>query len=246
MSEHPINGLMQTAMENIKDMVDVNTIVGEPVQTPDGSVIIPISKVGFGFAAGGSEFSAEEQNGVTGTAVHSTASHNAQVQLPFGGGSGGGVSITPIAFLVVGTEGVKVVPLDNQTHILERLIESAPQWVDKVKNLFQSTAQTGLTAGGMPMGAAGMGMQQSGTSMSGTSMPGASMPGGSMSGGSMLGGSSSGTSMSGTSMPGTSMPGTSMPGTSATGTSANGKSTSGTTPTPASKTGNNKNNGNLM
>ncbi|TFE29948.1 GerW family sporulation protein [Cohnella luojiensis] len=137
MSEHPINGLMQTAMENIKDMVDVNTIVGEPVQTPDGSVILPISKVGFGFAAGGSEFSGMEES--SGSASGQDA-HNASVSLPFGGGSGGGVSITPIAFLVVGTQGVKVVPLDNQTHILERLIDAAPQWVDKLKNAFQKGA----------------------------------------------------------------------------------------------------------
>jgi sporulation protein YtfJ len=137
MSQHPINGLMQTAMENIKDMVDVNTIVGEPVQTPDGSVILPISKVGFGFAAGGSEFSSMEENGRTNQKQNGQDAHNASVSLPFGGGSGGGVSITPIAFLVVGTQGVKVVPLDNQTHLLERLIEAAPQWVDKLKNVFQ-------------------------------------------------------------------------------------------------------------
>lgn len=138
MSLHPINGLMQTAMENIKDMVDVNTIVGEPVNTPDGSVIIPISRVGFGFAAGGSEFSADEQSGAGKTAE--AGGHNASVQLPFGGGSGGGVSITPIAFLVVGKEGVKVVPLDNNTHILERLIESAPQWVDRIQTMLQKNS----------------------------------------------------------------------------------------------------------
>jgi sporulation protein YtfJ len=139
MSQHPINGLMQTAMENIKDMVDVNTIVGEPVQTPDGSVILPISKVGFGFAAGGSEFSGmEESSGSSSQKTNGQQdAHNASVSLPFGGGSGGGVSITPIAFLVVGTQGVKVVPLDNQTHILERLIDAAPHWVDKLKNAFQ-------------------------------------------------------------------------------------------------------------
>ena len=56
MPEHPIQGLMKTAMENIKEMVDVNTIVGDPVETPDGSVILPVSKVGFGFAAGGVNF----------------------------------------------------------------------------------------------------------------------------------------------------------------------------------------------
>ena len=62
---------------------------------------------------------------------------NAKVALPFGGGSGGGVSITPIAFLVVGKNGVKVVPLDNQTHILERLIDSAPQVVDRIQSMIK-------------------------------------------------------------------------------------------------------------
>jgi len=138
MSEHPIQGLMQTAMENIKEMVDVNTIVGEPVQTPDGSVILPISKVGFGFAAGGSEFQGmEEQGRQKQNHNQQDGGHNASVQMPFGGGSGGGVSISPIAFLVVGAQGVKVVPLDNQTHLFERLIDAAPTWVDKLQRMFR-------------------------------------------------------------------------------------------------------------
>jgi len=138
MSLHPINGLMQTAMENLKDMVDVNTIVGEAVNSPDGSVIIPISRVGFGFAAGGSEFTTmEESDGNRSAASPEANGHRASVHLPFGGGSGGGVSISPIAFLVVGKEGVKIVPLDNQTHIWERLIESAPQWMDRIQRLMQ-------------------------------------------------------------------------------------------------------------
>lgn len=138
MSEHPIQGLMQTAMENIKEMVDVNTIVGEPVQTPDGSVILPISKVGFGFAAGGSEFQGMEEQGKRKNGQNQQdGGHNASVQMPFGGGSGGGVSISPIAFLVVGAQGVKVVPLDNQTHLFERLIDAAPTWVDKLQRMFR-------------------------------------------------------------------------------------------------------------
>lgn len=129
---------MQTAMENIKEMVDVNTIVGEPVQTPDGSVILPISKVGFGFAAGGSEFQGgEEQINRKQGQNQQDSGHNASVQMPFGGGSGGGVSISPIAFLVVGAQGVKVVPLDNQTHLFERLIDAAPTWVDKLQRMFR-------------------------------------------------------------------------------------------------------------
>ncbi|MBJ6363477.1 GerW family sporulation protein [Paenibacillus sp. GCM10012307] len=139
MAEHPIQGLMQTAMENIKEMVDVNTIVGDPVQTPDGSVIMPISKVGFGFVAGGSDIRTEHSD----HHQHGTDAHNASVSLPFGGGSGGGVSITPIAFLVVGTQGVKVVPLDNQTHLIERVIDSAPKVFDKIQTMFKHNGTTG-------------------------------------------------------------------------------------------------------
>jgi sporulation protein YtfJ len=150
MNEHPIQGLMKTAMENIKEMVDVNTIVGDPVETPDGSVILPISKVGFGFAAGGSEFLGESE------LDHKNDARNAAVSLPFGGGSGGGVSITPIAFLVVNSMGVKVVPLDNQTHLYERLIDSAPQVFDKIQSMLKGK-------GGM-MGMSGMAGGQTMTS----------------------------------------------------------------------------------
>lgn len=135
MTDHPIQGLMQTAMENIKEMVDVNTIVGDPVQTPDGSVIMPISKVGFGFVAGGSDIRFDHSHDHS-AAKQGDAQH-ASVALPFGGGSGGGVSITPIAFLVVGTQGVRIVPLDSQTHLMERVIESAPQVFDKIQNMFK-------------------------------------------------------------------------------------------------------------
>ncbi|RXZ77910.1 sporulation protein YtfJ [Paenibacillaceae bacterium] len=139
MAEHPIQGLMQTAMENIKEMVDVNTIVGDPVQTPDGSVIMPISKVGFGFVAGGSDIRYE---GLEGHAPTTGTANKAEVAMPFGGGSGGGVSITPIAFLVVGTEGVKVVPLDNQTHLMERVIDSAPKVFDRIQTMFKSSNES--------------------------------------------------------------------------------------------------------
>ncbi|GFN30598.1 GerW family sporulation protein [Paenibacillus xylaniclasticus] len=136
MTNHPIEGLMQTAMENIKEMVDVNTIVGDPVQTPDGSVIMPISKVGFGFVAGGSDI---KFDGSSNSSQSSTPheGQTASVQSPFGGGSGGGVSITPIAFLVVGSHGVKVVPLDNNTHLIERVIDSAPHVIDRIQGMLK-------------------------------------------------------------------------------------------------------------
>ncbi|AYB45220.1 GerW family sporulation protein [Paenibacillus lautus] len=135
MAEHPIQGLMQTAMENIKGMVDVNTIVGDPVNTPDGSVILPISKVAFGFAAGGSDYNVEAGGTHHNTATGTHTDHSA---LPFGGGSGGGVSIRPIAFLVVGKEGVHIVPLDNQTHLFERIIDATPYLLDQIQSMFQS------------------------------------------------------------------------------------------------------------
>jgi len=127
-------------MENIKEMVDVNTIVGDPVETPDGTVIMPISKVGFGFAAGGSEFQTTDRDR-SATGGSRSSGEQASVALPFGGGSGGGVSITPIAFLVVGTQGIKVVPLDNQTHIYEKMIDLAPQVVDKIQGMMKSNGQ---------------------------------------------------------------------------------------------------------
>ena len=113
MSEHPIQGLMSTAMQSIKEMVDVNTIVGEAVESPDGSVIIPISKVAFGFAAGGSEFGKKEKDSM------------------FGGGSGGGVTISPVAFMVVGQNQIKLLPIDSQTSPVERIIELVPDLIEK-------------------------------------------------------------------------------------------------------------------
>ncbi|WP_261133275.1 GerW family sporulation protein [Bacillus sp. Marseille-Q3570] len=133
MSEHPIQGLMQTAMENIKEMIDVNTIIGDPVETPDGSVILTVSKVGFGFAAGGSQFSALGNSGQSRRESSEGESH------PFGGGSGGGVSITPIAFLIVNSSGVKTIHLDNSTHLYERLLDLAPQVVDRVQRMMNNS-----------------------------------------------------------------------------------------------------------
>lgn len=134
MSEHPIQGLMQTAMENIKEMIDVNTIIGDPVETPDGSVILTVSKVGFGFAAGGSQFNGSSEQ-------HSRGGSHDGGSLPFGGGSGGGVSITPIAFLIVNASGVKTIHLDNSTHLYERLLDLAPHVVDRIQRMMNNSGQ---------------------------------------------------------------------------------------------------------
>ncbi|MDP4162023.1 MAG: GerW family sporulation protein, partial [Bacillota bacterium] len=123
MTDHPIQGLMTTAMESLKEMIDVNTIIGDPVETPDGSVILTVSKVGFGFAAGGSEFILENAQKENNQGQGQTAG---QTKHPFGGGSGGGVSITPIAFLIVNSQGVKMLHLDESTHLYEKILDLAP------------------------------------------------------------------------------------------------------------------------
>ncbi|RYG74925.1 sporulation protein YtfJ [Lentibacillus lipolyticus] len=127
MDEHPIQGLMTTAMENLKDMIEVNTIIGDPIESPDGSVIIPVSKLGFGFAAGGSEFTSNSEQS------------DSSESMPFGGGSGGGVSITPIAFLVVSQKGMKMIHLDESTHIYEKMMDVAPKAVEKIQQLLKES-----------------------------------------------------------------------------------------------------------
>ena len=130
MAEHPIEGLMLTAMNSIKDMIDVDTIIGEPIQAPNDIVVIPISKVSFGFAAGGSEFKGETVN------AYNRREKDEQIQyrLPFGGGAGAGVSLSPVAFLVVQGDIVKLLPVNHSTSI-DKLLDYIPDLFEKVKNM---------------------------------------------------------------------------------------------------------------
>ncbi len=121
MDNHPIENLMKSTMENIKDMIDVNTIVGDAVEAKDGTLIIPISKVSFGFASGGSEFD-NKNSGGTGSSY------------PFGGGSGAGVTVKPVAFLVTKKDSVRLLSLDQQ-NTYDKIIDSVPQIMDFVKNI---------------------------------------------------------------------------------------------------------------
>ena len=116
---HPINDLMSTTMQKIREMVDVNTIVGQPITTPDGVTLIPVSKLSFGFASGGSDYvSKNKKPGESNT---------------FGGGSGAGVNITPVAFLIVRGDSVRVLPVDPPASTtVDRVIEVVPEVVDKV------------------------------------------------------------------------------------------------------------------
>ena len=122
---HPIEGIMQTAMQSIKEMVDVETIVGDAVETPDGTVIIPISKVSFGFAAGGSEFGKK----------------NGEEQAMFGGGSGGGVSISPVAFMVVGQNQIKLLPVASNSSSVDRIIDAVPGVIEKINSKFKKKGE---------------------------------------------------------------------------------------------------------
>lgn len=130
MSEHPIEGLMSTAMNSIQDMIDVNTIIGEPIETSNNIIIIPISKVSFGFAAGGSEFNGETID------EYKKVEKEEQIQyrLPFGGGSGAGVTINPIAFLVIQSDNVKLMPVNHSSSI-DRLLDYVPDLIEKTNNM---------------------------------------------------------------------------------------------------------------
>ena len=137
MNEHPIEGLMTTAMNSIQDMIDVNTIIGEPIETSNNIVIIPISKVSFGFAAGGSEFKGETIDEYT----KRDKEEAIQYRLPFGGGSGAGVSINPIAFLVIQPNNVKLMPV-NHSSSLDKLLDYMPDFMEKANNMMNRCVQT--------------------------------------------------------------------------------------------------------
>ena len=121
MDKHPIEGLMTTTLESIRDMIDVNTVVGEPIATADGATVVPISRVSFGFVAGGGEMKPA-----------STAAQPPEP--PFAGGAGAGVTVQPMGFLVTGPDGVRLMPAQCYQPI-DRIIELIPQVVAELKNL---------------------------------------------------------------------------------------------------------------
>lgn len=115
-----VGGLMETAMENIKSMVEVNTIVGDAVETPNGTVIIPVSKMCCGFASGGTHVAFRNEHGEPDT------------QPPFGGGAGAGVSVQPVGFLLVSDNDIRFQVVDHSA-ILDRLIDEVPQMVENLR-----------------------------------------------------------------------------------------------------------------
>ena len=119
MAEHPINGLMGVTLDKIRELVNSDTIIGEPVSLPDGTTILPVSKVTFGVATGGSDFAAKQSKEL------------------FGGGSGAGVTVAPVAFLVVKDGNVRTIQLADPNNSLERAITMLPELVDKLAALLK-------------------------------------------------------------------------------------------------------------
>jgi sporulation protein YtfJ len=138
MGSHPIENIMATTMENIRNMVDVNTIVGDTVVMGDGTVIIPISKVSFGFVAGGGEYGASA--GGTGQGQKDKGEQPAQArtsEFPFAGGTGAGVCISPMAFLVVSEGEVNLLPIQFNASY-ERILSRVPEVFSQIKDLFST------------------------------------------------------------------------------------------------------------
>ncbi|MBQ1436627.1 MAG: GerW family sporulation protein [Ruminococcus sp.] len=118
--DHPIGNLMNTTMEKIKEMIDVNSIIGEPITSPDGTLIIPVSKVSYGFASGGSDLPTKKEN-----------------KDCFGGGSGAGVTIKPVAFLTVYQGNVKLLSVDKQDGAIDVIADKLPEAIDKIHGFFK-------------------------------------------------------------------------------------------------------------
>ena len=121
--KHPIGDLMSTTMEKLREMVDVNTIVGQPIQV-EGVTLIPISKVSMGFGSGGSDFTTKSQKEGGGRS--------------FGGGSGAGINVMPVAFLIVKADSVRLLPVAPPAgSTVDRVVEMVPDVIDKVTGFIE-------------------------------------------------------------------------------------------------------------
>ena len=121
MSDHPLNSLMDTSMKKIKELIDVNTIIGDPITAPDGTTIIPVSKVSYGFASGGSDLPTKKDS-------RSDC---------FGGGSGAGVTIQPVGFLSISKGNVKFIPIEKYDGAADRIVGMIPEAFDKISSFIK-------------------------------------------------------------------------------------------------------------
>ena len=134
MAEHPIQGLMNVTMDKIRQMADSNTIIGKPIKTDDGTTILPVSRISFGFASAGTDFDGK----------------NAANKDLFGGGSGAGVNIQPVAFLVIKDGCVRTIQLADGSNTIDRALTMLPELVDKVSALLKKEEKKGAAAPAAP------------------------------------------------------------------------------------------------
>ena len=117
--------MLEGTIQKIREMVDVNSVIGEPITTPDGVTIIPVSKVSVGFGGGGSDFATKNGG-----------------ENPFGGGVGGGVKVTPICFLIVKDGNVRMMPVTNPANTTaDRIVEMVPDTLDKISAFIESKTE---------------------------------------------------------------------------------------------------------
>ena len=120
--------MLQETISKIREMVDVNNVIGDPITTPDGVTIIPVSKVSVGFGGGGSDFVSKNLN---------------KQDNPFGGGVGGGVKVTPICFLIVKDGNVRMMPVAAPANTTaDRIVEMVPDTLDKISAFIDSHSKT--------------------------------------------------------------------------------------------------------
>ena len=132
MDKHPIEGLMTTTLESLRDMVDVNTVVGEAISTPDGATVIPISRVSFGFVAGGGEYGESQPR--------QQSPQTTDADIPFAGGGGAGVTVQPVGFLVSAAGQVRLVSA-QYCQSIDRLIELIPQAMAELRQCRKTREQ---------------------------------------------------------------------------------------------------------
>ena len=114
--------MLENTIAKIREMVDVNSVIGDPITTADGITIIPVSKVSVGFAGGGSDYVSKNQN---------------KQENPFAGGAGGGVKVTPVAFLVIKDGNVRMMPVYNELSSFDKAVAMAPDVLERAKELFK-------------------------------------------------------------------------------------------------------------
>lgn len=123
MADHTLHDLMGVTMDKIRELASSNTIIGDPITTPEGTTILPVSKVTFGVASGGSDFTGKNDKDL------------------FGGGSGAGVTVAPVAFLVVQNGNVRTIQLSAENNAVERAVSMIPELVDKLSDLLKKQPQ---------------------------------------------------------------------------------------------------------